>query len=117
MGKVICFSTSVGAIPPAWVRTCTWTFVTSGNASTGSRLMAHRPAPTRRGVAITTSNRCSSENLRILSIIGLFLSEFAFFEFRFQEEPALGRVPLSLFQARRDFRPASPLGPGRDLPG
>src|SRR3990170_7344230 len=116
-GKVICFSTSVGAIPPAWVRICTWTFVTSGKASTGSLFMAHRPAPTRRRVAITTSNRCSSENLRILSIIGLFLSEFAFFEFRFQEEPALRRVPLPFFQTRSDFHPASRLGSGRHFPG
>src|SRR3989304_2637825 len=116
-GKVICFSTSVGAIPPAWVRICTWTFVTSGKASTGSLFMAHRPAPTRRRVATTTSNRCSSENLRILSIMGLFLSEFAFFQFRFQEEPALGRIPLSFFQARGDLHPASPVGPGRHFPG
>src|SRR5512134_1003154 len=117
MGKVICFSTSVGAIPPAWVRICTWTFVTSGNASTGSLFIAHRPAPMRRKVARTTSSRCSKENLRILSIIGLFLSELAFFQFRFQEEPALGGVTLAFLEARGDLHPASPSGPGRHFPG
>src|SRR5215208_4642902 len=69
IGKVICFSTSSGGSAGAMPLTCTWLFVTSGTASTGSLTSDHTPIATPARVTSTTAQRRWTEKARMRSII------------------------------------------------
>ena len=69
IGIVINRSTSSGERPGASAATCTCTLVTSGKASTDSRLVANKPAMSKTQAIITTNNRCWRDRRTILSII------------------------------------------------
>src|SRR5215216_6625308 len=68
IGKVTCFSISIGDSAGATPLTWTWTLVTSGTASIGSRDRDHRPETAAAIVATTTSQRRRTANARMRSI-------------------------------------------------
>src|SRR6185437_7788350 len=69
-GTVMDRSTSSGERPGADVATCTWTFVTSGKASTESRLAASIPKASSAAAITATMTRCRSTSRIRPAIIG-----------------------------------------------
>src|SRR5882724_5229391 len=73
IGNVTCFSISIGLSAGARALIWTWTLVTSGTASIGSRVSDQAPDTTATAVASTTSHRRRTENARTCSIIASVL--------------------------------------------
>src|SRR5207237_5846133 len=68
IGKVICFSTSIGESAGAMALIWTCTLVTSGTASIGSIVSDQAPEIAAARVASTTSQRRRTEKARLCSI-------------------------------------------------
>src|SRR5882757_7147231 len=69
IGKVTCFSISIGESAGARALTWTWTLVTSGTASIGSLVRDHAPDRAAASVTRSTSHRRRTDAARMYSII------------------------------------------------
>src|SRR5215212_9215032 len=69
IGKVICFSISIGVSAGAMALIWTWTLVTSGTASIGSLVRDQAPKIAAATVISRTTQRRWTEKTRIRSII------------------------------------------------
>src|SRR5215203_2070156 len=70
IGKVICFSISIGVSAGAIALIWTWTLVTSGTASIGNRVSDQKPEAAAASVTSTTSQRRRTEKSTIHAITG-----------------------------------------------
>src|SRR5882757_2802083 len=84
IGKVICFSISVGDSAGAVVLICTCLLVISGTASIGSPVSAKPPSTTTVALIATTTQRRAMERPMIRSIIAVL--RVALFQLRLQRE-------------------------------
>src|SRR5262249_29957874 len=75
IGKVTCFSISIGVSAGAMALIWTWTLVTSGTASIGSLVNDHAPRTAAAPVTKRTSQRRWTEKTRMRSIMALVLGQ------------------------------------------